>query len=66
MIKIDIQKLKQEIGNKKSHIKSIQKKLAQCSNNDIQYKLEYQLKQEEIKLESLELLLHYYKKVGGM
>lgn len=64
MIKIDIQNLKQEIGNKKSYIKSIKKKLAQCSNSDIQFRLEYKLRQEEIKLESLELLLHYYKKVG--
>lgn len=64
MIKIDIQKLKQEIGNKKTYIKSIQKKLAQCSDSEIQFQLEYKLRQEEIKLESLELLLHYYIKVG--
>lgn len=56
--------LKQEIGNCKALITKYQNQLTNCYNEDLKRHLEYQLTQEQLKLESYELLLDLYKKVG--
>ena len=66
MIDIDIQTLKQQIGTSTSRIKNYKKQLATCSNEELRTQLLYKLKQEELKLESYELLLYHYKKVGRL
>lgn len=66
MIFIDIQTLKQQIGTSTSRIKNYKKQLATCSNEELRSQLLYKLKQEELKLESYELLLYHYKKVGRL
>lgn len=54
----------QEIGNCKALITKYQNQLTNCYNEDLKRHLKYQLQQEQIKLESYELLLDLYKKVG--
>lgn len=66
MIFIDIQTLKQQIGTSTSRVKNYKKQLATCSNEELRSQLLYKLKQEELKLESYELLLYHYKKVGRL
>ena len=66
MIFIDIQTLKQQIGTSTSRIKNYKRQLATCSNDEMRTQLLYKLKQEEIKLESFELLLYHYQKVGRL
>ena len=63
---MDIPTLKQQIGTSTSRIKNYKKQLAICSNEELRTQLLYKLKQEEIKLESYELLLYHYKKVGRL
>ena len=64
MIFIDIQTIKQHINTSTSRIKNYKKQLATCTNEDLRAQLLYKLKQEEIKLESFELLLFHYQKMG--
>lgn len=66
MIFIDIQTIKQQIGTSTSRIKNYKRQLATCSNDEMRTQLLYKLKQEEIKLESFELLLYHYQKVGRL
>ena len=56
--------LKQEIGNSKALITKYQKQIKKCYDEDLKQHLIYQLTQEQIKLESYELLLSLNKKVG--
>ena len=56
--------LKQEIGNSKALITKYQKQIKNCYDEDLKQHLKYQLKQEQIKLESYELLLSLNEKVG--
>ena len=56
--------IKQEIGNSKAKIKKIKNQISSCHDKDLKIHLYYQLQQEEIKLESFELLLALYQKVG--
>ncbi len=63
---MDIPTLKQQIGTSISRIKNYKKQLATCTNEELRTQLLYKLKQEEIKLESYELLLYHYKKVGRL
>ena len=64
MIFIDIQTIKQHINTSTSRIKNYKKQLATCTNGDLRAQLLYKLKQEEIKLESFDLLLFHYQKMG--
>lgn len=64
MIFIDIQTIKQHLDTSTSRIKNYKKQLATCTNDDLRAQLLYKLKQEEIKLESFELLLFHYQKMG--
>lgn len=66
MIFIDIQTIKQNLGTNISRIKNYKKQLATCTNEDLRAQLLYKLKQEELKMESYELLLYHYKKVGRL
>lgn len=63
---MDIQTLKQQIGTSTSRIKNYKKQLSTCTNEELTTQLLYKLKQEELKLESYELLLYHYKKVGRL
>ena len=56
--------LKQEIENSKALITKYQNQINNCFDEDLKQHLKYQLKQEQIKLESYELLLSLNKKVG--
>ena len=56
--------LKQEIGNSKALITKYQKQINNCYDEDLKQHLKYQLKQEQLKLESYELLLSLNKTVG--
>ena len=63
---MDIQTLKQQIGTSTSRIKNYKKQLSTCTNEELTTQLLYKLTQEELKLESYELLLYHYKKVGRL
>ena len=56
--------LKQEIGTSKATISKLKKQIPNCKNEESKQHLEYKLKQEQIKLESFELLLSLSQKVG--
>ena len=56
--------IKQEIQDCKSRIKKYQNQRNNCFNDDLKKHLEYQLQQEQLKLESFELLLDLSQKVG--
>lgn len=56
--------IKQEIRDCKSRIKKYQNQRNNCFNDDLKKHLEYQLQQEQLKLESFELLLDLSQKVG--
>lgn len=66
MIFIDIQTLKQQIGTSTSRIKNFKRQLATCLNDELRPQLEYKLRQEELKLESYELLLYHYQRIGRL
>ena len=56
--------IKQEIQDCKSRIKKYQNQSRNCFNDDLKQHLDYQLRQEQLKLESFELLLDLSQKVG--
>ena len=56
--------LKQEIENSKALITKYQKQINNCYDEELKQHLKYQLKQEQLKLESYELLLSLNKKIG--
>ena len=56
--------IKQEIQDCKSRIKKYQNQRRNCFNDDLKQHLDYQLRQEQLKLESIELLLVLSQKVG--
>lgn len=56
--------IKQEIGSSKALINKYKNQLANCYNIELKQQLEYKLQQEQLKLESYELLLGLYQKVG--
>lgn len=60
-----VMNLKQEIGTLKASIKKIERQIPNCKNEELKQHLEYQLKQEQIKLEGYELLLSLAQKVGN-
>lgn len=55
--------IKNEMNTCKSKIRNYKKSLSFCTNEEEKNHLQYQLKQEEIKLESFELLFSLSKKV---
>lgn len=56
--------IKQEIQDCKSRIKKYQNQRNNCFTDDLKQHLDYQLRQEQLKLESFELLLDLSQKVG--
>lgn len=56
--------LKQEIGTSKATISKLKSQIPNCKNEEHKQHLEYQLKQEQVKLEGFELLLSLSQKVG--
>lgn len=57
--------IKNELNNCKSNIKYYKKVLKLCTDTEKQNHLKYQIEQEQIKLESFELLLSLSEKVRG-
>lgn len=57
--------IKNELNNCKSNIRYYKKVLELCTDKEEQNHLKYQIKQEQIKLESFELLLSLSEKVRG-
>ena len=57
--------VKQEIANSKKMIVKYQNQISNCKNEDLKQSLKNKLKQEQVKLESYELLLALHKKVGS-
>ena len=57
--------IQQEIQDCKSRISKYQNQINYCSNEEQKNHLNYQLKQEQIKLEGFELLWELSQKVGG-
>ena len=55
---------KQEIGNSKALITKYKNQIANCFDEDLKNFLQYKLNQEQLKLESFELLLSLNKKVN--
>lgn len=57
--------VRQEIANSKKMIIKYQNKISNCKDEDLKQSLENKLKQEQLKLESFELLLALHKKVAS-
>ena len=55
---------KQEIGNSKALITKYKNQIANCFDEDLKKSLQYKLNQEQLKLESFELLLSLNQKVN--
>lgn len=55
---------KQEIGNSKTLITKYKNQIANCFDEDLKNSLQYKLNQEQLKLESFELLLSLNQKVN--
>lgn len=60
----DVMNYKQEIGNCKALITKYQNQISNCFDEDLKNSLQYKLNQEQLKLESFELLLSLNQKVS--
>ena len=56
--------IKQQIFEHKARITKLSNQITNCFNPDLKQHLQYELKQEQLKLESCELLLALSKKAG--
>lgn len=57
--------IKNELNNCKSNIRNYKKILELCTDEEERNHFQYQIKQEQIKLESFELLLSLSEKMRG-
>ena len=57
--------IKQEINESRQKVQKLQNQLSNCFHSDLKRHLEYELHQEELKLESYELLLELAHKAGS-
>lgn len=57
--------IKEEMKESRDRITKLQNQIPNCFNPDLKRHLEYELRQEQLKLESFELLLELSHKAGG-
>lgn len=57
--------IKEEMKESRDRIKKLQNQIPNCYNPDLKRHLAYELHQEQLKLESYELLIELSKKAGG-
>lgn len=56
--------IKEEMKEHKARITKLTNQITNCYNPDLKQHLQYELRQEQLKLESCELLLALSRKVG--
>ena len=56
--------IREEMKTHKARIKKLNNQITNCYNPDLKERLQYELKQEQLKLESYELLLALARRAG--